>query len=65
MIAMLNFLGLVVFTMLAAFLAVALDWVLLRAAFRLMEPAAGKRPAFGSELVDGTRELVRRLAPLP
>src|SRR5262249_1143025 len=64
MIAIGHFLGLVVTTLFAAAAAVLLDWVLLRAMFQLMRPAAAKpapapRSNFGSELVQGTRELAR------
>ena len=41
-------------TVLAAGAAIALNWVLLRSAFRLMQPAA--RP----ELVEGTRAVARQ-----
>lgn len=38
MAAMLNFLGLVIFTLAAGALALFMDWLLLRAAFRAMRP---------------------------
>lgn len=64
MIAIAHFAGLVVTTLFAATAAVLLDWLLLRAMFQLMRPATAKRkPTFGSELVQGTRELVRHLGP--
>ncbi len=64
MAVMLNFVVLVISTVLAAAAAVALDWVLLRAAFRMMTPATAARPQrLTSELVRGTRELARHLAP--
>jgi hypothetical protein len=43
-------------TVLAAGAAIALNWLLLRSAFRLMQPAA--RPV-RPELVDGTRAVAR------
>jgi hypothetical protein len=64
MIAMAHFAGLVVTTIFAAAAAVLLDWLFLTAMFRLMRPAAAnKTTAFRSELVNGTRELVRQLGP--
>ena len=66
MIAIAHFAGLVVTTLFAAAAAVLLDWILLRAMFQLMRPATAKpaaasRSNFGSELVQGTRELARQL----
>jgi hypothetical protein len=61
MAALINFAALLVATLLATGAAVLLDWLLLRAAFQLMQPAA-KRVAVRSgrlELVRGTRQLVR------
>ena len=43
MIAMLNFGGLVVATIIAAAAAVACNWLMLRVAFHLMRPAALRR----------------------
>jgi hypothetical protein len=64
MIAIAHFAGLVLTTIFAAAAAVFLDWLLLRAMFQLMRPATAKPPrTFGSELVQGTRELVRHLGP--
>jgi len=65
MIAIAHFAGLVVTTLFAAAAAVLLDWLLLRAMFQLMRPATAKRTSktFGTELVQGTRELVRHLGP--
>lgn len=61
---LLQFTALVIATVFAAAAAVALNWLSLRAAFRLMQPAtASRRQPLRSELVRGTRELVRRLAP--
>ena len=64
MIAMAHFAVLVITTILAAAAAVALDWLFLQAMFRLMRPAAAKKPTtFRSELVQGTRELARHFGP--
>ena len=65
MTAVAHFAGLVITTLFAAGAAVLLDWIFLRAMFHLMRPATAKssRPAFGTELVQGTRELVRHLGP--
>lgn len=64
MIAIAHFAGLVVTTLFAAGAAVLLDWIFLRAMFHLMRPATAKaaspRSNFGSELVQGTRELARQ-----
>lgn len=52
---MLGFAGLAVATVVALFAALALEALLLRAAFALMQPAtAGRRPA-KSQLADGAR----------
>lgn len=59
MIAMLNFATLVITTMFAAAVAVALDWVLLRAAFALMQPATARKSAGRTELARGTAQLAR------
>ncbi len=65
MIAIAHFAGLLVTTLFAAGAAVLLDWIFLRAMFQLMRPATAKavvssRSNFGSELVQGTRELARQ-----
>jgi len=61
MAATINFATLLITTLLATGLAFLLDWLLLRATFHLMQPAA--KPAVVSsvrpELVRGTRQLVR------
>ena len=73
--AMIQFATLVTATMLAAAAAVALDWVLLRAAFVLMRPAAaasrrsfesagGQRLGVRTGLVRGTAQMARAFAPL-
>ncbi len=72
MIATLNLAGLVVATLFAAATAVACNWLLLRVALQLMQPAAvrktlegaaAKRPTVRAELVRGTAELARAFAP--
>ena len=65
MIAIAHFAGLVLTTIFAASAAVLMDWLLLRTMFELMRPAAAKSApkTFGTELVQGTRELVRHLGP--
>ena len=70
MIAMLNFTAIVVTTIFAAAAAVAMDWLLLRVAFRLMRPAtagvAGQvhKAKLRVELAEGTRELARAFTDL-
>jgi len=60
MVTIAHFLGLAILTVFAAAAAVALDWLFLEAAFRLMRPATAKPAAtFRSELVYGTRRLAR------
>jgi hypothetical protein len=72
MIATLNFAGLVLATIFAAATAVVCNWLFLRVMFNRMRPAAvGKtpesaianQPTVHSELVRGTAELARALAP--
>lgn len=66
MIAVANFAVLVVSTLLAASVAVLLDWIFLQAMFRLMRPAAAKQtpaPTFRPELVHGTRQIARHFSP--
>jgi hypothetical protein len=48
MIAMLNFGGLIVATMIAAAAAVACNWLMLRVAFYLMQPAAIRKTSVGA-----------------
>ena len=62
MIAMLNFATLVIATMFAVAVAVALDWLLLRAAFALMRPATARRRMARTELARGTARLARAFA---
>jgi len=47
-------------TVLAAGAAIALNWVLLQSAFRLMQPAARPAQVVRPELVDGTRAVARQ-----
>ncbi len=72
MIATLNLAGLVLATMFAAAAGVACNWLLLRVALQLMQPAAvrktlegaaAKRTTVRTELVRGTAELARVFAP--
>lgn len=72
MIATLNLAGLVAATIFAAAAAVACNWLLLRVAFQLMQPAAARKTLEGAaatrttvrtELVRGTAELARAFAP--
>jgi hypothetical protein len=63
MIAMLNFGGLVVATIIAAAAAVACNWLMLRVAFHLMQPAAIRKTSVRTELVRGTEQLARAFAP--
>jgi hypothetical protein len=64
MIAMMHFATLVVTTVLAGGAAVFCNWMLLRVAFRLMQPATAQRiaPPVRSELVRGTGQLTRAFA---
>ena len=63
MIAILNFGGLVVATIIAAAAAVACNWLMLRVAFHLMQPAAIRKTSVRTELVRGTEQLARAFAP--
>jgi hypothetical protein len=63
MISMLHFTTLVVATLLAGIAAVLFHWLLLRAAFHLMKPAAQRRTLLHTELAHGTIQLVRALTP--
>ena len=49
-------------TVLAAGAAIALNWVLLQSAFRLMQPAARPERVVRPALVDGTRAVARGFA---
>ncbi len=59
MIAMLQFATLVITTMFAAAVAVALHWLFLKAAFLMMRPATARRVPGRTELVRGTAQLAR------
>jgi hypothetical protein len=61
MAPMFNFAALLITTLLALGIAVLLDWLLLRAAFRLMQPPAQRAVIWSGrpELVRGTRQLIR------
>jgi len=63
MIPVLQFATLALATVLAAAAAVVFDWLLLRAAFQLMKPAAVRRAVLHTELAHGTIRLVRALTP--
>ncbi|HKI11305.1 MAG TPA: hypothetical protein VKA02_04265 [Candidatus Acidoferrum sp.] len=52
---MLGFAVMVVATILALFAALGLDWLLLRAAFLLMQPATAGRRVSQPAIVHGTR----------
>lgn len=62
MIAMLQFAMLVITTMFAAAAAVGLEWLFLKAAFRMMRPATARRIPSRAELVRGTAQLARAFA---
>jgi hypothetical protein len=63
MTALLNFLTLVTATCFAAAAAIALQWILLRTAVRLMRPAAARRVSVRSDSLRGTLQLARAFAP--
>ncbi len=63
MIAMLHFATLVFTTMFAAGVAVAFQWLLLRAALLVMRPATARQIPVRAELARGTAQLVRAFAP--
>jgi hypothetical protein len=54
-----NLVGLAAATLLALLAAVGLDWVLLRAAFHVMRPAAAQQLNCGTGLVEGARKVAR------
>lgn len=62
MIAMIHLATLLITTIFAAAIALALDWVLLRAAFALMQPATVRRSAPRTDLARGTARLARVFA---
>jgi hypothetical protein len=59
MIALLSFTTLAVATILALAAGTAFQWLLLRAACYLMQPAAARRRPVRSELARGTAQLAR------
>src|SRR5438094_514329 len=59
MIAMVEFLTLVITTMFAVAAAAGLDWLFLHMAFLIMRPATARRMPVHTELVRGTAELAR------
>lgn len=63
MIAMLHLATLVIATILAVVAAAALHWTFLQVAFVLMQPATARRISGHTELVRGTAQLARALAP--
>src|SRR5256885_6384650 len=63
MLTLLNFMTLILATCLAAAAAVALNWLLLHTALRLMRPATARQVTVRHEVVRGTGRLARGLAP--
>ncbi len=59
MIAMLQFLTLVIATMFAVAAAAGLAWLFLQVAFLIMRPATARRMPGHTELVRGTAQLAR------
>jgi len=59
MIAIVQFLTLVITTMFAVATAAGLDWLFLQMAFLIMRPATARRMAVHTELVRGTAQLAR------
>lgn len=62
MIAIFQSAALAVVTILAAAAALALDWLLLRAMFFLMQPATARRVPRSSVLARGTAQVVQAYA---
>ena len=56
---LINLAALATATLLALFAALGLDWLLLRAVFHLMRPAAVRPLAHGIYLAQGTRKVAR------
>jgi hypothetical protein len=54
-----NLIGLATATLLALLAAAGLDWLLLRAAFHVMRPAAAQQLNRGTGLADGARKAAR------
>jgi hypothetical protein len=63
MIALLSVTTLIVATLFALAAATAFQWLLLRAAFLLMQPATAHRRPVPTELIRGTRQLARAFVP--
>ncbi len=63
MIAMLNFAGLVLATILAAAAAVACNWLMLQVTFHLMQPAAVRKTPTQTLLVRRTMQPARAFTP--
>jgi hypothetical protein len=59
MIAMLQFLTLVITTMFAVAAAAGLHWLFLQVAFLIMRPATARKMPAHTELVRGTAQLAR------
>lgn len=62
MIAMLQFATLAIATMFAVAAAAGLNWLFLRVAFVLMQPATARRISMPPELARGTAQLARAFA---
>jgi hypothetical protein len=58
----LGFAVVIIATILALFAALGLDWLLLRAAFRLMQPATANRRVAQPAIVHGTRLVAHAFA---
>lgn len=63
MIAMLHFATLVIVTIFAAAAAFAVDWMLLRAMFLLMQPATARRAPAPANLARGTVRIAQVYVP--
>lgn len=63
MIALLHFTTLVLTTLFAAAAAATLNWMALRIAFQLMQPATARWRPVRTELVRGTTQLARMSVP--
>ncbi len=63
MIAMLNFAGLVLATILAAAVAVACNWLMLQVTFHLMQPAAVRKTSTQTLLARRTMQPARAFTP--
>jgi hypothetical protein len=63
MIALLSFTTLAIATLFALAAGTAFQWLLLRVACQLLQPAAARRRPVRTELVRGTAQLARAFAP--